>query len=427
MKMLVRVVVAVLLLTFTLMAAIWTLELRHEEKVAGADDPFAPTAQQIERGAYLALAGNCAACHTARGGRPYAGGKGIETPFGTVYTSNLTPDAQSGIGAWSADHFWRALHEGRSRDGRLLYPAFPYPDYTHVTREDSDAIFAYLRSVPPVPQPNRPHELGFPYDTQFALATWRILFFERGSFEPNPARSAQWNRGAYLVRGLGHCGACHGERNVFGATRENLGLSGGMIPTTNWYAPSLTSADEAGVAQWKRGDVVELLKSGTSPRGSTMGPMAEVVFRSTQYLTEEDLNAVAVYLGDLPQAMPRKTERVAELEPHVRLRGEQVYHDHCEDCHGADGTGTVGACPALAGNRAVTMTSTANPIRVVLGGGYLPATAGNPRPHGMPPFAQMLGDADIAAVLSYVRNSWGNAAAPVKPHEVSRHRQSRLN
>ncbi len=427
MKMSVRIVVAVLLLGFALLTALWVLELRHKEKVAGEDDPFTPTAQQIERGEYLARAGDCAACHTARGGRPYAGGKGIETPFGTVYASNLTPDEQTGIGTWSAAHFHRALHEGRSRDGHLLYPAFPYPNYTLVTREDSDAIFAYLKSLPSVAQSNRAHELRFPYDTQAALAIWRTLFFRQGEYVPDSSHAADWNRGAYLVGGLGHCGACHGERNVFGATRENLGLSGGMIPMTNWYAPSLTSADEAGVAQWKRGDVVELLKTGTSPHGSTMGPMAEVVFRSTQYLTEGDLGAIAAYLSDLPQTSTRTAVHHAELAPPLQARGEKVYRDHCADCHGRDGEGTPATWPALAGNRAVTMTSANNPIRVVLSGGYLPATGGNPRPYGMPPFAQVLGDADIAAVLSYVRNSWGNGAAAVEPHDVTLLRQGRVN
>ena len=423
----VRIVVAVLLLAFSMLTALWVLELRHDEKVAGADDPFTPPAQQVQRGEYLARAGDCAACHTARGGRPYAGGRGIETPFGTVYASNLTPDEQTGIGSWSAAHFQRALREGRSRDGHLLYPAFPYPNYTRVTREDSDAIFAYLRSLPRVVQPNRAHELRFPYNTQAALAVWRILFFKPGEYVPDSSHAAEWNRGAYLVGGFGHCGACHGERNVFGAMRGNPGLNGGLMPMTNWYAPSLTSADEAGVAHWKRADIIALLKTGNSPHGSAMGPMAEVVFRSTQYLSEEDLGAIATYVGALPQTSARTVAHVAELAPPLRARGEKVYRDHCADCHGREGEGTPATWPALAGNRAVTMTSANNPIRVVLSGGYLPATAGNPRPHGMPPFAQVLGDADIAAVLSYVRTSWGNAAAAVEPHNVTLLRQGRVN
>lgn len=377
------------------------------------------TPQQIERGAYLARAGNCAGCHTARGGAAYAGGRGIATPFGTVYASNLTPDVQTGIGAWSSDQFWRALHEGRSRDGRLLYPAFPYPNYTQVTREDADAIHAYLRTLVPVTSPNRPHALRFPYDTQAALAVWRALFFSPGAFQPQPDKSAQWNRGAYLVKGLGHCDACHSPRNVFGATRETTELSGGLIPMQNWYAPALTAGSEAGVADWPVQHVVELLKTGVSPRASVMGPMAEVVFRSTQYLSDDDLQAIAVFLKDLPQT---KAERAGfeRADAAVMERGAMIYVEHCAGCHGRRGQGAPGAYPALAGNRAVTLADASNPVHAVVNGGFPPTTAGNPQPYGMPAFGPMLNDAQIAAVVSYIRGAWGNNAPPVSQLEVLR-------
>ena len=421
----VRIVLVALLLIAGLAIARLVVELRADDLEPGA--PFAPTAQQIERGEYLARAGNCAACHTARGAPPYAGGRGIETPFGTVYASNLTPDAETGIGRWSAGHFWRALHEGRSRDGHLLYPAFPYTNYTLVTREDSDAIFAYLRTLPAVVAPNRPHALRFPYDNQWALAAWRVLFFDRDTFAAEPKQSAEWNRGAYLVRGLGHCSACHGERNVFGATDEPLALSGGVIPMADWYAPSLASPEEAGVAGWEVNDIVALLGTGSTPHASTTGPMAEVVARSLQHLSEPDLRAIATYLQSIPQAPARQHISASASEPAVLERGGQVYKKHCADCHGDDGKGTPGSWSALAGNRAVTMDSVANPIRLVLSGGYPPSTAGNPRPYGMPPFAQSLNDAEVAAVLTYVRASWGNAAAPVRSFDVAKHRQGRVN
>jgi mono/diheme cytochrome c family protein len=369
---------------------------------------------------------NCAACHTARGAPPYAGGRGIETPFGTVYASNLTPDAETGIGRWSAGHFWRALHEGRSRDGHLLYPAFPYTNYTLVTREDSDAIFAYLRTLPAVVAPNRLHALRFPYDNQWALAAWRVLFFDRDTFAAEPKQSAEWNRGAYLVRGLGHCSACHGERNVFGATDEPLALSGGVIPMADWYAPSLASPQEAGVAGWEVNDIVALLGTGSTPHASTTGPMAEVVARSLQHLSEPDLRAIATYLQSIPQVPARQHISSSAADPAMLERGGKIYKKHCADCHGDDGKGTPGSWPALAGNRAVTMDSVANPIRLVLSGGYPPSTAGNPRPYGMPPFAQSLNDAEVAAVLTYVRASWGNAAAPVRSFDVAKHRQGRV-
>ncbi|MFP5406098.1 MAG: c-type cytochrome, partial [Gammaproteobacteria bacterium] len=266
----------------------------------GAAQAVAPAlSSEAERGRYLALAGNCAACHTVRGGAPYAGGLGLRTPFGTVYASNLTPDEKTGIGRWNAEQFWQAMHEGRSGDGRLLYPAFPYPNYTEVTREDSDAIFAWLRSLAPVERANQPHELRFPYNTQAALRAWRALFFKPATFQPDDTRSPEWNRGAYLVRGLGHCAACHSTRNIFGAVTEEDLLAGGLIPMQNWYAPSLSAPEEAGVAHWKTGDVVALLRTGVAPTASVMGPMAEVVYGSTQHLSDADLNAIAVFLQEL--------------------------------------------------------------------------------------------------------------------------------
>jgi mono/diheme cytochrome c family protein len=289
------------------------------------------TPQQVERGAYLARAGNCATCHTARGGAAYAGGRGLETPFGTVVSSNLTPDDATGLGRWSAAHFWRAMHHGRSMDGRLLYPAFPYTDYTLVTREDSDALFAYLRSLPPVVQARPAHALRFPYDTQAALAVWRALYFEPARFEADADRPADWNRGAYLVRGLGHCSACHTQRNALGASELGLQLGGGLIPVQNWYAPSLLSADEAGVAEWSTQEVVDLLKTGRSARGSAMGPMAEVVARSTQHLNEADLRAMAVYLQSLPQHGARRAGATAADRAAAApssSRGGRLYEQH---------------------------------------------------------------------------------------------------
>ena len=417
------------LIVAALCAGVWALNVRGESPIPADAAPFVATPQQVERGAYLARAGNCATCHTARGGAAYAGGRGLETPFGTVFSSNLTPDDATGLGRWSAAHFWRAMHHGRSMDGRLLYPAFPYTDYTLVTREDSDALFAYLRSLPRVAQARPAHALRFPYDTQAALAVWRALYFEPGRFEVEADRPADWNRGAYLVRGLGHCSACHTPRNALGASELGLPLGGGLIPVQNWYAPSLLSADEAGVAEWSTQEVVDLLKTGRSARGSAMGPMAEVVARSTQHLNEVDLRAMAVYLQSLPQHGARRS-RSAQADGAAAespdSRGGKLYEQHCAQCHGAAGEGAAGLYPPLAGNRAVTMDSAANLVRIVHGGGYLPATAGNPRPFGMPPFAHVLDEADMAAVVSYVRGAWGNDAAPVTPLEVLRLRPGAL-
>ena len=395
-----------------------------------------PADPRVERGRYLALAGNCAGCHTAPGGLPYAGGAGVPTPFGTVMPGNLTPDPATGLGAWSADDFWRAMHEGRSRDGRMLYPAFPYPDYTRITREDSDALFAWLRSLPPVARENPPHRLRFPYGTQAALGAWRALYFRPETFRSDPERSEAWNRGAYLVQGLGHCGACHSPRNVLGASRDGAALAGGVIPSLGWYAPSLAAPAEAGLADWPLDEAVRLLGTGVAPRASMSGPMAEVVHRSLQHLERADLEAMAVYLKSLSQpgpAAPAAAPAAAPKPSGAGLardpRGAALYERHCADCHGDSGEGRRAggrqAWPALAGNRAVTMNPAVNAVRMVVAGGFAPATRGNPRPWGMPPFGHLLDDAEVAAVLTHVRGSWGNAAAPVTPLQVRQWREGK--
>ena len=405
------------------------------------------SSQQLERGAYLAKVGNCAACHTARGGAAFAGGLALHTPFGAVYTSNITPDTSAGIGLWSADAFYRAMHEGISADGRLLTPAFPYPNYTHVTRDDSDALYTYfMQGVQPVAQANRVHDLPFPLNTQFALAAWRVMFFERGSNtiatekvatqaeftrvnNQNDSKNLQnVERGAYLVRGLGHCSACHAQRNALGATSNDQSLSGALMPLQDWYAPSLMDASQAGVKHWPQADVVALLKTGVAPHASVAGPMAEVVSKSTQYWSDADLQSAAAYLQSLPEIKP--VYRGKPSQSPMLPRGEQLFVQHCASCHGANGQGLQVqgsvALPALAGNRAVTMHHTANLVRIILAGGYAPSTAGNPRPFGMPPFVHVLNDEDIAAVTSYIRFSWGNIAEPVSAADVVRHRKGLL-
>ena len=418
----------------------------------------------LERGAYLAKVGNCAACHTARGGAVYAGGKGISTPFGTVYSSNITPDTATGIGQWSADAFYRALVEGRSADGHLLTPAFPYPNYTHVSRADADDLYAYfMHSVVPVAQTNKAHELPFPYNTQVALAFWRTLFFEKsdivvsispkntinniapksintlaiGVNEGVKTEDIDIQRGAYLVRGLGHCSACHAERNALGASVNDQFsaqfLGGALMPMRDWYAPSLVDPAEAGVAHLPRQDVVALLKTGIAPNASMLGPMAEVVAGSTQFWTDADLQATAAYLQSLPQIEVKnsiKTTTSDKSKPVLFDKGAELFTQHCATCHGEQGQGmrVEGnvALPALAGNRAITLPNTTNLVRILLAGGYAPSTAGNPRPFGMPPFVHVLNDDDIAAVTTYIRHAWGNQAASVTAADVLRQRRGVL-
>ena len=385
-----------------------------------------PGDSSAQRGEYLARAGDCVACHTARGGEPFAGGLLMATPFGTLYTPNITPDRETGIGQWSADDFWNALHNGRSRDGSLLYPAFPYPNYTKVTRADADAIFAYLKSVKSVRKRNRPHEMGFPYNQRKLLLGWRTLYFEAGEYVPRSGESAEWNRGAYLVQGLGHCDACHTGRNMLGATRKGDAFAGGVMPVQEWYAPSLTSNRESGLGQWDIADVVALLQTGVSKRGAVYGPMGQVVHDSLQYLSDSDVRAMAVYLKSLvPQGASAEPVQIRPTEQQSKALfelGGKLYETHCVDCHKANGAGVPPAYPPLANNQSIAMEFAANPIRMVMFGGYPPSTKGNPRPYGMPPFAQALSDQEVAAVVTYIRQSWGNRAAAISSADVARYR-----
>src|SRR5450432_744720 len=292
---------------------------------AGAQGQSAEkTASIVAKGEYLAQAGDCVACHTAPGGKLFAGGRAMPTPFGTLYTSNVTPDRDTGIGKWTADQFYSMMHTGRSPDGGLLYPAMPFASYTKVTRADSDAIFAFMQSVPPVKAQNRPHDLKFPYNNRSLIIGWRTLFFTEGEFKPDSTKSDDWNRGAYLVQGLGHCAMCHTAINALGGSSESAAFEGGLIPMQNWYAPSLTSNKEGGLVDWSIEDISDYLRTGVSNRGAVYGPMADVVYNSLQYMSDDDTRAMAVYLKSLaehsvPDA-PRSTATTTAQESSLLLR-----------------------------------------------------------------------------------------------------------
>src|SRR5688572_3558464 len=407
------------------LAGVWMLS--HQgylpEPTMGAAKPasLSPTTQIIQRGEYLARAGDCVACHTEPTGKPFAGGRAMPTPFGNIYVPNITPDDETGIGLWSSDDFYRAMHNGVTRDGTLMYPAMPFASYTKVTRADNDAIFAYLQSVTPVKQKNRPHELRFPFNRRDLLVGWRALYFKEGEYQPDPKQSAQWNRGAYLVEGLGHCAMCHTAINRLGGSSEAQAFEGGMIPNQNWYAPSLTSNREAGLGEWSIKDIVDLLQVGVSRRATVYGPMAEVTYNSLQYMTDEDMEAMAVYLKSLPQreSEPPPPSSARLVQPAVMESGRRNYEKQCAMCHGSEGKGFPPDFPPLAGNQSITMTSPVNSIRMVLNGGYPPGTRKNPRPHGMPPFAHILNDDEAAAVVTYIRVAWNNTGTPVTPAQVN--------
>ena len=388
---------------------------------ATATSPTGPaTPATLQRGQYLVQAGNCIACHSDRGQPALSGGRAIETPFGPVFSSNLTPDPATGLGRWTAQDFWQALHHGRSRNGRLLTPAFPYEHTSVITREDSDAMFAWLQSQPPVVKAQPAHGLSWPLGTQPALAVWRSLFFNPNPFVPDARQSAEWNRGAYLVQGLGHCAACHSPRNALGATAGVSALSGGLMPVVNWYAPDLGNDQETGLASTPLPEVVRLLRTGRNAQAQTSGPMREVVQHSLQHLSEADVQAMAVYLKSRARPATDSPAPPQRIPSAVAERGLKVYERHCATCHGEQGQGARDIYPALAGNRAVLLGEPTNLVQALLYGGYGPATAGHPRPFGMPPFVLELDDRDIAAVLTHLRSQWGNQAGEVTPLQVNR-------
>ncbi len=389
-----------------------------------------PMQELIAKGEYLARVGDCVACHTQPGGKLFAGGRPLVTPFGTLYSTNITPDPKDGIGNWTAAQFYRVMHDGVMPTGNLLYPAMPFQYYTKVRRDDSDAIFAYLMSVPALALPDRPDELRFPYSIRALVIGWRTLYFTPGAYKRDPTQSEQWNRGAYLVEGLGHCGMCHTPINALGGSSQAEAFQGGLIPEQGWYAPSLTSNREGGLGDWSIKDISDLLRTGTSMRGAVYGPMAEVVYDSLQYLSEPDIEAMAVYLKSLPShagaAQTAPPVPAAESSLLTSL-GKEVYEAHCAACHGSDGKGMPPAYPPLANNQSIEMTSSVNPIRMVLNGGFPPGTAQNPRPYGMPPFAQILSDDQVAAVVTYIRTAWGNHGKPVTAQDANALRAAPLN
>lgn len=367
----------------------------------------------LERGRYLATAGDCVACHTAPGGQPFAGGLYMPTPFGDISTPNITPDKATGIGNWSDEQFYKAMHEGIGADGEYLYPVFPFPWFTKVTRDDVLAIKAYLFSLPPQDAPRKPLKLGFPFNVRTGLLAWRTAFFKPGTFEPDPQQSEAFNRGAYLVEGLGHCGECHNGNKLFGASDWAGRLEGGQIE--GWYAPSLQAESRDGLGSWTDAQLVTYLKTGAAPgKGVALGPMQETIERSLSHLSEADLQAMATYLKSSANPDAAQSGKQA-ASSEVAVVGAAPYLSHCAFCHGVDGRGMSGMIPALAGNGAVLAEGAQNIEQVVLGG--LEAAHGR---GPMPAVGVGMSDQDIADAANYVRTAWGNnAPANAEPGAVA--------
>lgn len=392
-----------------------TLGLSGYGTGAYADDAL------IKRGEYLTTAGDCVACHSAPGGAKFAGGLYMETPVGKISTPNLTPDKDTGIGAWSDDQFYRAMHEGIDDEGAYLYPVFPFPWYTKITKEDALAIKAYLFSLKPVHAPRKEIQIGFPFDIRTGLLTWRTLFFKEGTFQPNPKATEEVNRGAYLVEGLGHCGECHNKSKLLGASNWSGKLQGGQIE--GYYAPNITSDGKQGVGLWKKDDIVTYLKTGSKPDHTSVaeGPMKETITDSLSHMSDADLGAMAAYLQSTSATQSVSSEQSSSGTA-TPVVAADAYLSYCASCHQRDGKGIPGAIPGLAGNGSVKAKGPENVIEAVLGG----VTASNGLAP-MPALGQTMSDAEVAEAVNYVRSNWGNnAPANIGGGDVSKLRGKAL-
>jgi mono/diheme cytochrome c family protein len=403
------------------------------ERAPGADETSqgpavtSDTAALVERGRYVALAGNCASCHTRRGGTPYAGGVAFETPVGTIYSSNITSSSEHGIGKWTADDLRRALHEGVAANGDRLFPAFPYTSFTQMTDEDVDALYAYMRTVPA--DKYQPPANDFVFKLRWGMALWNALFFEPARFEPDPKQTPEWNRGAYLVDALGHCGACHTPRNRFMAEELDKAYQGSTLreyvtadKVRDWAAVNLTSSAD-GLKTWSVDDLTKYLHTGFSLRGGSWGPMNEVVGNSTSKLTLEDARAMATYIKSLPvKSPPEGGETQIPVTAEQAALGQTIYHDRCEKCHGASGRGGMFSGPPLAGSAIVQSADPDSLINSILYGAIPAEGMKLGAWETMKPYAEVLSDTDIANVANYVRGSWGNAAPQVDAARVAKQR-----
>jgi mono/diheme cytochrome c family protein len=392
---------------------------RAQDKVGTSLDP--QDFGQIERGQYLAIAGDCTSCHSVPGsGQPFAGGRSIETPFGIVVGANITPDSETGIGAWSDESFVRALREGKGHDGELLYPAMPYPYYTKLSESDALAIRAYLNTVKPVRSAVASNKLPFPLDIRDGMAAWNALYFTSGEFKPDSTKTAEWNRGAYLVEGLGHCGACHTPKSALGGDDRAHTFQGYALQ--GWFAPNITNDNERGLGGWSVADIVAYLKNGHNSTSASTGIMAEEITLSSSHMTDADLTAIATYLKALPGQTASPPAGVSASDPKM-VAGEAIYADECSACHGLDGKGVPYLFPSLAGSPNVRSADPASLIRVVIEGARSVATAGEPTGPGMPSFAWKLSDDQAAAALTYIRNSWGASAPIVEASQIAQARK----
>ena len=386
------------------------------------------------RGAYLARVGDCTACHTAAGGKPFAGGLGFPTPVGTIYSTNITPDRETGIGQYTLKDFIRLMRHGIAADGRNIYPAMPYTAYAKTSDEDLQDVYAYfMEQVAPVAQVNR-SDLVWPLSVRWPLAFWNLAFHDDRRYRPDPAQSAEWNHGAYLIQGFAHCGTCHTPRGVAlqekdTAGRTNLYLSGSSLDGSS--PVNLRGNEADGLGKWGADDIVSILKTGRTALSAVHGPMTEVVVNSTSGMQDSDLRAMAVYLKSLSPApaegrasyVPDGATYAMFKEGRAKERGARMFMDSCSACHRLDGQGYDHAFPRLAGNLTVLAPYTDSLLAILLYGNRLPAVQDQPSRLAMPPFSWRYSDEEIADLATFLRSAWGNGAPAVKASEVARVRK----
>ncbi|MBS0422059.1 MAG: c-type cytochrome [Proteobacteria bacterium] len=384
--------------------------------VSAGNPPGGQDFTEIERGRYLTSAADCVACHTnPDGGKSFAGGRPIETPFGIVVSANITPDAQTGIGDWTAKQFDDAVRQGKRRDGKRLYPAMPYVYYTKMSAADVQAIRAYLNTIPAVHHDVETNQLPFPFSIRWGMRLWNSLYFEPGPFVADPSRSPAWNRGAYLVEGPGHCGSCHTPKGTFGGDKNKRALQGYSLQ--GWFAPDITNDERRGLGEWSPADVSEFLRSGHNRFAGAAGPMADEVVHSSSNMTEADLNAIAQYLKSMPGHSSPEDRPLSADNPRMKAGGA-IYQDLCAACHHQDGAGVSHLIPNLKVAASVAATEPTSVLRVIIRGTRTAATQSEPTAPAMPGYGWQLTDQQIADVSTYVRNSWGNAASSVSAGDV---------
>ncbi len=383
------------------------------ELLAKHIDDATPGADQVRRGQYLVAAGDCMSCHLREGGEPFAGGLGLKTPFGVIYSSNITPDPQTGIGAWTSEQFYHAMHDGKGAHGENLYPAFPYPWFRRASRADDDAIFAYLKTTPAVHYTPPQNQLPFPLSIRSMVGAWNLLFFDSHDFRADPGQSAEWNRGAYLVNGLGHCGGCHTPKNTFGGDKSRQDLYGGDLD--NWVAPDLTGNTRTGLGRWNIEDITEFLRTGRNAHAAAGGAMADVITYSTSLMNDDDRHAIATYLKDRAASPDVAT---SPPDAGAMQRGAEIYSDACASCHLENGVGQPRLFPPLGHDAVLQQADPTGLEHLILAGVRVGTSPSRPSPLTMPSFAWKLTDQEIADVSTFIRNSWGNRAAPISASAV---------